>query len=642
MNQKLTFTAFLQDEYSKKFDKLADRTDADIKQIEKDLSKFAQTGKRAAMSINDLNKRIEVLTRVKKMSIDTTAIRFASKEIEALKKQKQQLEGIGMNSSSSGNYGGMGSGLAIAGGATALLYMAKNGIQSAIEASMEREQQRISMGVLLGSQGKGDAMLQDIVQMAAKTPMTTNDLLKSNQTMLGFGVDPAQTLKYMRQLGDITGGNTDRFQAMTLAFSQMYSTGRLMGQDLLQMVNAGFNPLKIISEQTGKSMKELKKDMEDGNISVEMVTKAMEKATGVGGMFHGMMDKQSQTTAGRLSTLRDNANMLAVAIGDNLKPTFDAGIDGLSSFIATIQRWVEIPTSQKLKDETDKLITLRTELGFTNTTEQRRKEILEEVKRIQPDIIDNTKSEKRQLDELSGSLDSYIEKRRQQIALEVLKEQNIGAVTDYNDAITKNTGARAKELAAIGQATKYGFNADGYATQGQASAAAQIFLKNRIASGLAKKYSVTTTGSGMGYGGQTLNGTEEGDVLSMLTHAVKESNEAIGVMNKNQADFNAYNRAQDSIKKLLGGNTAGGKKPDPNGGDGLTDDKGGKGKGTSVPSISGSSKITHLTINIDSLIKGGVNIHRATVQDGVAEMRNVVTTELLTAVNDANLAAGKN
>lgn len=92
--------------------------------------------------------------------------------------------------------------------------------------------------------------------------------------MLGFGIESDKVMGYLKALGDISMGDSERFQSLALAFSQMSATGKLMGQDLLQMINAGFNPLKVISEETGKSIGELKDEMSQGKISAEMVQKA--------------------------------------------------------------------------------------------------------------------------------------------------------------------------------------------------------------------------------------------------------------------------------------------------------------------------------------------------------------------------------
>jgi tape measure domain-containing protein len=123
-------------------------------------------------------------------------------------------------------------------------------------------------------------------------------------------------------LGDVSMGNKERFQSLNLAFSQVQSTGRLMGQDLLQMVQQGFNPLQIISEKTGRTMVSLKKDMENGAISAGMVTEAFRNATSEGGRFYGAMDRQSQTVTGRISTLKDSFSQATGALTEALLPAF--------------------------------------------------------------------------------------------------------------------------------------------------------------------------------------------------------------------------------------------------------------------------------------------------------------------------------
>lgn len=95
----------------------------------------------------------------------------------------------------------------------------------------------------------------------------------------------------IKALGDIAMGDRNKLNSLTLAFSQMTASGRLMGQDLLQMINAGFNPLSEISRKTGKSIGVLKEEMEKGKISAEMVTQAFYSATQAGGQFHGMTER---------------------------------------------------------------------------------------------------------------------------------------------------------------------------------------------------------------------------------------------------------------------------------------------------------------------------------------------------------------
>lgn len=189
------------------------------------------------------------------------------------------------------------------------------GTGAVIQAS-KMENLRVQLDTLTGSAEKGKKIFMEIQEFAAKTPFANEELVKATNTMLSFWVAQENVMGDMKMLGDISMGNKDRLQSLSLAYSQVQSAGRLMGQDLLQMINAWFNPLQIISEETGKSMSELKDEMADGAISAQMVTDAMKKATSEGGRFFWGMEKASKTFSGVLSTLRDNLSIaLAAAAG---------------------------------------------------------------------------------------------------------------------------------------------------------------------------------------------------------------------------------------------------------------------------------------------------------------------------------------
>ena len=151
--------------------------------------------------------------------------------------------------------------------------------------------------VLLGEKGVSGFM-SEMKQFAVDSPLSMNGVANAAQTLLGFGIAAEKVMPTIKQIGDISMGNEDRFKSLSLAFAQMSATGKLMGQDLLQMINAGFNPLMTISEKTGKSIGELKKDMESGAISSEMVADAFASATEKGGKFYGMTQKQAEGIRG--------------------------------------------------------------------------------------------------------------------------------------------------------------------------------------------------------------------------------------------------------------------------------------------------------------------------------------------------------
>lgn len=203
------------------------------------------------------------------------------------------------------------------------------GTMKASSLAREMEQASISFEVFLGSAKKAGTMIGSITEMANVTPFTRTELMDSAKMMLNFGIAQDKIMPHLQMLGDISGGNASKMHLMTLAFSQMSAAGRLMGQDLLQMINAGFNPLQEISTKTGISMGKLKKLMEDGAISTNMVEAAFKSATSAGGRYFGMMDKQSQTFEGRLSTLKDKTEIWATSWGDSINTKLSPVLDSL-------------------------------------------------------------------------------------------------------------------------------------------------------------------------------------------------------------------------------------------------------------------------------------------------------------------------
>ncbi len=202
----------------------------------------------------------------------------------------------------------------------------------------EIESLEISFRVLLGNKEKADALFSEIRQFATKTPMSLGDLAKGAQTLLSFNIEAERVMPILRQLGDVSMGDAQKFQSLTLAFSQMMSTGRLMEQDLLQMINAGFNPLSVIAEKTGKDMVQLKNEMEAGAISCEMVAEAFATVTSEGGMFFGMLDQQSQGIKGSISNLEGAIEDMFNELDESSQGVITGAIQGATMLVENYEK----------------------------------------------------------------------------------------------------------------------------------------------------------------------------------------------------------------------------------------------------------------------------------------------------------------
>lgn len=208
--------------------------------------------------------------------------------------------------------------------------------KAAIKTAAQFEQLAVSFEVLAGGAEAGQKLTDQIVALASKTPLTTEVLSNGARTLLSFGEAADEVINDLKLLGDISGGDAQKMQSLTLAFSQIGSQGKLAGQDLLQMINAGFNPLEQISQKTGKSIGQLKDEMSKGLITFRDVKQAMIDATAEGGRFYGMMNKQSKTLEGRISTLSDSWQLIKKNIGDFFLPAAKAAVDALNAMAQAV------------------------------------------------------------------------------------------------------------------------------------------------------------------------------------------------------------------------------------------------------------------------------------------------------------------
>lgn len=236
-----------------------------------------------------------------------------------------------VSSTISSAFGAMGLALTTAGIVGGIVGIGK----AALTTAAELEQISVSFRVFTGSAEVANNMLADLKNQALNSPMQFQDITKGAQTLLQYGLTAEQVIPTTRMLGDISSGNADRFARLALAFGQVNAAGRLMGQEARQMINAGFNPLKAISEATGQSMATLTQKMHDGQISVKELGDAFIYATSEGGSHYKMAEEQSKTIGGLYAKLAESTTFALGEIGQAMVKAFDlpSAVTGILQFM---------------------------------------------------------------------------------------------------------------------------------------------------------------------------------------------------------------------------------------------------------------------------------------------------------------------
>lgn len=276
-------------------------------------------------ALQNVKDEMEALTKSKtKINLDTSNISTANGGIGSL---------IGKFSSAKAAVGGFMGAFAV----SALVDFGKE----AIDAQSKVEQLEISFRTLLGSQEKASALIAEIKSYGTVTPYDTEGLAQAARLMLSYGMSSSKIMPTLQMLGDIAMGDKDKLQSLTLAFSQMSASGRVCKEDLNQMVDAGFNPLQIISEKTGKSIGELTDEVSKGAISVQDIEQAFIDATSEGGKFHNMVNNMSDSIAGKTAQMTDNWEAFKASIGGLLKPAYLGAIHTTTSAIDALTKTIE-------------------------------------------------------------------------------------------------------------------------------------------------------------------------------------------------------------------------------------------------------------------------------------------------------------
>lgn len=204
------------------------------------------------------------------------------------------------------------------------------------QLTMDAEKTAISFEVLTGSAEKAKTLLDDMRKLDKKTVFGLQELSQAQKLMMNFGVGTEEAFGILTNLTEVAQGDAEQLMLLARGMAQVKAAGRLMGQEANQLINSGFSPLYEISKSTGRSMVDLKKDMENGLISYDMVRQALEGLTTGGGRLAGMNDRISQTTGGMLGKLKTSIEQLSIQIGTAFLPMANQMVSAIQGIVEPI------------------------------------------------------------------------------------------------------------------------------------------------------------------------------------------------------------------------------------------------------------------------------------------------------------------
>lgn len=326
----LEYTLTLKDFVSAKLQKIGINNDtmlekfAELEKVQKKVSRgFAQMG----TSVHTLQQKIALLKAERDLLPigSLSAIRKYNSEINKLEHSVSKLQTLNGSKLKTWFSEALNS---LPGLVTNPLILAGAGIGMSIRKGMEADLQQANITTLLrGDVEKAKALYTQLSDYGVKTPYDKAGLIEAQKTMMSFGLSSEFAFGKLKNIGDIAMGDAQKMQSLSLAFAQATSAGKLQGQDLMQIINAGFNPLQVISERTGESMAQLKERMSKGGISAQELAQAFEWATDKQGLFYQGAEKAGQTLSGKFNKMMDSITELALKVYEAISPVLSPLVD---------------------------------------------------------------------------------------------------------------------------------------------------------------------------------------------------------------------------------------------------------------------------------------------------------------------------
>lgn len=227
-------------------------------------------------------------------------------------------------------------------------YTGKALVEYLIGSNAQMEQYTTSFEVLLGSASKSKALMSDLTDFAAKTPLEMTDVTKQANQLLNYGIAADDVVNKLQKLGDLSGGQATKLEAVTRAYGQMTTNGKVSLEDLNQMTEAGVPMLQALADTAGKSTSEIRQMITDGKIGMPQLNAAIDSLTTGTGKFAGMMEKQSKTMNGMLSTLKDNFAQFGRDVGEE---AFEQIKGTLSELMAEMDKASKDGTLKEVAEE---------------------------------------------------------------------------------------------------------------------------------------------------------------------------------------------------------------------------------------------------------------------------------------------------
>jgi len=224
---------------------------------------------------------------------------------------------------------------AAAGAAIAGLFAAATA--EGLRFAAQLEQLQMGFTTLLGSGGAADDFIRSMQDFAARTPFQFEDVAQGARRLMAMGIEAEHTLPLLSAIGDrvsAMGGGAAEVNRVITALGQMNAKTRVATQEINQLTEVGISGFGLLAKELGKTVPEVIAMVEAREVDSATFLKAFMHTTA--NEVGGMMERQSTTLIGLVSTLKDR---VSIGLADAAKPMIEPlkqAIPEVTAFVGNV------------------------------------------------------------------------------------------------------------------------------------------------------------------------------------------------------------------------------------------------------------------------------------------------------------------
>lgn len=276
---------------------------------------------KATLDINDFNVSSEAMER-RIISVSDTAVQESAR-------MEQSILNFAQN-----------------GARYIVSYLVGNGMMSLVNSIVQTrgqfQQLEIAFGTMLGNEQKAKALMDQMVDTAAKTPFDLMGVAGGAKQLLAYGTAADKVNDTLVRLGNIASGLSIPLQDIVYLYGTTMVQGRLYAQDVRQFTGRGIPLVKELAAMYGKTAEEINTMVSEGEIGFPEVEKVLNKLTNAGGQFYNLMEKQSSSLTGMIANLGDAWDTALNKLGEDNQDVFASGISGATYLVENFDEILRI------------------------------------------------------------------------------------------------------------------------------------------------------------------------------------------------------------------------------------------------------------------------------------------------------------